>query len=153
MSQVDQRQFEVVSEGPMRTLAEDLETISHELRMQALARHRQVDENGLFNLDISSIVSFDQTTEVETAEVPCNKIKTMLRCCFTNEIKSARELKVYLKGDYPLYFPMVCFNMNPVMNPSRLDMRSKKPVRNPMLQDGQEQGLLQPGMQLVETGF
>ena len=73
--------------------------------MQALARGRKVDDNGLFNLDVSAIVSFDQTNEVETSEVPLNKIRTLMRCCFANEIKSAKELKVYLKGDYPLYFP------------------------------------------------
>jgi hypothetical protein len=73
--------------------------------MQALSRGRRMDENGLFNLDVSAIVSYDNTTETETAEVPINKIRTFMRCCFSNEIKSAKELKIYLKGDYPLYFP------------------------------------------------
>jgi len=121
--------------------------------MQALARGRRTDENGLFNLDISALVSFDDTNEVETAEVPVNKIRTLMRCCYSNEIKSAKELKIYLKGDYPLYFPVVAFNTNPMVNPSALDMRTKKPVRNPALLNGQEHGILQPGMNLIETGF
>ncbi len=86
--------------------------------MQVLNKGRRTDNNGLFNLDISSIISFDNTNEVETSEYPINKIKTVMRCCFSNEIKSAKELKIYLKGDYPLYFPSIAFNSNPMMNPS-----------------------------------
>jgi len=76
-----------------------------------------MDESGLFNLDVSSFVAHNDTNEVETAEMPINKIRTFMRCCFSNEIKSAKELKIYLKGDYPLYFPTIAFNTNPLMNP------------------------------------
>ena len=103
---------------------------------------RRTDESGLFNLDVSTITTFDQTSEVETSEQPINRIRSFMRCCFSNEIKSAKELKIYLKGDYPLYFPTITYNTNPMMNPSKLDMRSKKPVRNPALINGQEGGIL-----------
>ena len=93
-----------------------------------LNKSRRTDDSGLFNLDVSSIVTYDQSTEVEDRE-PINKIKSIMRSCFSNEIKSAKELKIYLKGEHPLYYPVVVFNTNPLLNPSKLDMRSKKPVR------------------------
>ena len=93
-----------------------------------LNKSRRTDDSGLYNLDVSSIVIFDQSTEVEDKE-PVNKMKTLMRACFSNEIKSAKELKIYLKGERPLYFPTVVFNTNPLLNPAKLDMRSKKPIR------------------------
>lgn len=84
------------------------------------------------------MVTYDQSTEVEDKE-PINKIKTMMRACFSNEIKSAKELKIYLKGEMPLYYPVVVFNTNPLLNPSKLDMRSKKPIRAAPVTDGQGQ--------------
>ena len=74
------------------------------------------------------MVTYDQSTEVEDKD-PINKIKTQMRACFTNEIKSAKELKIYLKGEHPFYFPAVIYNTNPLLNPSKLDLRSKKPIR------------------------
>ena len=84
---------------------------------------------------MSSIVTYDQSTEVEEKE-SVNKIKTLMRACFSNEIKSAKELKIYLKGEHPLYYPVVVFNTNPLLNPSKLDMRSKKPIRAAPISDG-----------------
>ena len=127
--------------------------MQHELRIQVLNKNRRTDDNGLFNLDVSTITTFDQTTEVETSEEPINKIRSFMRCCYSNEIKSAKELKIYLKGDFPLYFPTIIFNTNPMMNPCKLDMRSKKPIRNPALNNGQEGGFLHPGLSLIDTGF
>ena len=49
-------------------------------------------------MDVSSIVVFGAGDETEEGE-SVNKIKTRLRCCFSNEIKSAKELKIYLKGE------------------------------------------------------
>lgn len=63
-----------------------------------LTKSRRTDDSGLFNLDVSSLVTYDQSTEVEDKE-PVNKVKTLMRSCFANEIKSAKELKIYLKGE------------------------------------------------------
>jgi len=100
-----------------KTLAEELERVQYELRQQVLQRAKRTDDNGLFNLDVSSLVTFDQTHEVEDGP-PINKIKTWMRCCYSNEVKSAKELKIFLKGEIPMYFPVVSFNTNPMMNPS-----------------------------------
>ena len=63
-----------------------------------------------------------------------NKIKTRLRSCYSNEIKSAKELKIYLKGENPVFWPVVSFNVNPLLNIHKLDLRSKKPIRNAAVQ-------------------
>lgn len=84
---------------------------------------------GPYNLDVSSIVVFGAGDDTEEGE-SVNKIKTRLRCCFANEIKSAKELKIYLKGENPIFWPVVSFNTNPLLNINKLDLRSKKPLRN-----------------------
>ena len=85
------------------------------------------------------MVVFDQGTETEEGE-SVNKIKTRLRCCFANEVKSAKELKIYLKGENPCFWPFVSFNTNPLLNLMKLDLRSKKPVRNAAVNPGGHTG-------------
>lgn len=43
--------------GP--TLAEELERVQYELRQQVLNKSRRTDDTGLYNLDVSSIVTYD----------------------------------------------------------------------------------------------
>lgn len=74
-----------------------------------------------------------------------------MRACFSNEIKSAKELKIYLKGENPLYFPAVVYNTNPLLNPSKLDMRSKKPIRAAPVSATDGQALA--NVNLVEGGL
>lgn len=134
------------------TLAEELERVQFELRQQVLNKQRRTDDSGLFNLDVSSIVTYDQSTEVEDRE-SVNKIKTLMRACFSNEIKSAKELKIYLKGEQPLYYPVVVFNTNPLLNPSKLDMRSKKPIRALPITGGQNGQAHANPVNLTEGGL
>lgn len=62
--------------------------------LQQNKRQQEYDQVNLFNLSVQSLVLFDNI-EVETDS--CNKSSNVLRQCYSNEVKSAKELKIYLK--------------------------------------------------------
>lgn len=51
-----------------------------------------------------------------------------MRLCYSNEVKSAKEIKIYLRQEIPEFYPTIGYNLN--MNSlHQLEMRSKKPER------------------------
>ena len=74
------------------------------------------------------MVLFDNQ-EVETD--PCNKSVTILRQCYTNEVKSAKELKIYLKQEIPKFYPNLAYQKSG--DGQLLDMQTRKPpaIYNP----------------------
>lgn len=76
-----------------------------------------------------------------------NQIQTQLRCCYTNEVKSAKELKISMKGENPSFYPTIPFSMVRGGDDEKLDLRMKKP-------SNQAQGLGQnPNpLQVVDDG-
>ena len=58
-----------------------------------------------------------------------NRIKTYMRSCYTNEVKSAKELKISMKGENPYFYPTIQFSLSrQIGEDERIDLRSKKPV-------------------------
>jgi hypothetical protein len=55
-----------------------------------------------------------------------NAIQTTMRSCYTNEVKSAKELKISMKGSNPYFYPCISFSMVQGSE-TKLDLRSKKP--------------------------
>ena len=56
---MDQSQNNPNSQEAAPTLAEELERVQYELRQQVLSKSRRTDDSGLFNLDVSSLVTYD----------------------------------------------------------------------------------------------
>jgi hypothetical protein len=78
----------------------------------------------LYDLSVANMITLDDTEEAEPSELLTNRICTQVRLCFANEVKSAKELKISLRQDTPLFYPNVQFGIHT----DRLDMRTKKPV-------------------------
>ncbi|CDW89156.1 UNKNOWN [Stylonychia lemnae] len=58
-----------------------------------------------------------------------NRIQTQLRCCYTNEVKSAKELKISMKGENPSFYPTIQYSLSKYdYEDERLDLRTKKPL-------------------------
>ena len=70
-----------------------------------------------------------QALEEETEISECNQLESHLRSCYVNEVKSAKELKISIKGEHVYFFPNLAFNCghNPNVH-HLLDFRSRRPV-------------------------
>lgn len=57
-----------------------------------------------------------------------NQVQTSLRCCYTNEVKSAKDLKISMKGENPSFFPTIPYSLIKGGDDEKLDLRMKKPT-------------------------
>ena len=58
-----------------------------------------------------------------------NQIGTAVRACYTNEVKSAKDLKISMKGENAYYFPTIPYQMlRGFGDDEKFDMRLKKPL-------------------------
>ena len=81
----------------------------------------------LFDLSVANLITLDERDDAEPCELAINRLSTSMRVCYANEVKSAKELKIYLRQDTPLFFPHVRYGLTSDLN--ELDMRTKKPER------------------------
>jgi hypothetical protein len=36
-----------------------------------------------------------------------------MRCCYTNDVKSAKELKISMKGEVAYFYPTIAYSLTP----------------------------------------
>ena len=75
------------------------------------------DEIAIINVHNPNILEISEEDKRKN-----NDSKQLLRWCYTNEVKYARELKIHLKGPKPLFYPNIPYNEAHILN-----MRMKKP--------------------------
>lgn len=56
-----------------------------------------------------------------------NRIKNFLRSCYTNEVKSAKELRISMRGEHCKFYPNVAYS-HIEGEEEKLDFRTKRPV-------------------------
>jgi hypothetical protein len=59
-----------------------------------------------------------------------NQMSSQLRCCYSNDVKSAKDLKISMKGSNAYFYPTVPFSVTRGAPDDRLDMRFKRPLSN-----------------------
>lgn len=52
-----------------------------------------------------------------------NEISTYLRLCYTNEVKSAKDLKISMKGENAYYYPTIPYSLIRGGDDEKLDLR------------------------------
>jgi hypothetical protein len=58
-----------------------------------------------------------------------NQIGTFLRLCYTNEVKSAKDLKISMKGEHPYFYPTIPYCLaSSYGDDEKLELRKKKPL-------------------------
>lgn len=66
----------------------------------------------------------DQAPEEEASS---NQISGSLRSCYVNEVKSAKELKISIKGEHVYFFPNIQYTLRNASRMHLMDFRTRKP--------------------------